>query len=139
MLEGSSSTENPRIQETARIPSKRLRGWLIIISILASLLFLIDVVLGFTIISTSVEHHRTGSRSISTGMDMTIPYTINDYHNDLEVEIPSIIITFIILVAGAIGGWVLRKRKPKLAFVLSLLVLVSFLGTFLLGLILVFS
>ena len=138
MKEVSPSTESPQ-QETAPVPSKRLRVWLIAISIMAIILFLIDTVLAFAIISTSLDHLRTGSKSISTNNDITVPYSVNDFHNDLEIEIPAILVSFVVLGSGSIGGRVLQRRKPKFAFVLSLLVLISFLATFLLALLLVFS
>ena len=139
MEEFSSPTESPQKQQTAWVPSKRLRVWLISISILASLLFLVDTVLAFAIISASVDHLKTGSKSITTHNDIPVPYSVNDFNNDLEIEIPSILVTLVVLVAGPLGGWVLRKRKPKLAFALSLLVVVPFFTTILLGLMLVFS
>jgi hypothetical protein len=137
MQEVPSSTENTHKQGTYLVPSKPLRLWLIIISILAVILFLVDAVLAFAIISTSVDHLKTGTRSISNGV--SILYSVNDFHNDLEVEIPSILITIVLLGLGPIGGWGLRKRKPVLAIALSLFVLVSIITTFLLGLLLVLN
>ena len=134
-----SSTEGPHKQKTALVTAKPLRVWLIIISILAGILFLIDAVLSFAIIGTSVDHLKAGTKSISATTDITVPYSVNDFYNDLEVEIPSILVSFIVLVSGPLGGWLLRKRKPKLAFALSLLVVVSIFATILLGLLLVFS
>ena len=140
MEEDPSSTESPHKQATARATSKPLRVWLISSSILAGILFLIDIVFGFAIISASVDHLKTGSKSISASNAITVPYSATDFQNDLEVEIPAILVTLVILVSGPIGGWILRTRKPRLAFALSLLVVVSLLlSTFLLGLLLVFS
>jgi hypothetical protein len=118
---------------------RRMRDWLIAISILASLLFLVDIVLAFTIISESVEHLRMGSKNISPGGDITAPYSLTDFHSDLEVEIPVILVSLIVVAAGPVGGWMLRRRKPGVALVLSLLVVVSVVVTFLLALLLVFS
>ena len=135
----SSTTESPQKQETGLTSSKPMRVWLISISILAIILFLVDTVLAFAIISASVDHLKTGSKSITTHNDIPVPYSVNDFNNDLEIEIPSILVTLVVLVAGPLGGWILLKRKQKLAFALSLLVVVSFFTTILLGLMLVFS
>jgi hypothetical protein len=137
MPEVPSSTENTHAQGTFLESSKPFRIWLILISILAVILFVVDAVLAFAIISTSVDHLKTETRSISNGV--SILYSVDDFHNDLAVEIPSILITYVILGLGPTGGWVLRKRKPLLAFVLSLFVVVSIITTFLLGLLLVFN
>lgn len=56
-----------------------------------------------------------------------------------NIEIPAILISLIVLAAGPVGGWVLRKRKQRVAFVFSLLAVVSLVATFLLALLLVFS
>ena len=125
MEEDPSSTESPHKQATAPVTSKPLRVWLISSSILAGILFLIDIVFGFAIISASVDHLKTGSKSISASNAITVPYSATDFQNDLEVEIPAILVTLVILVSGPIGGWILRTRKPRLAFALSLLVVVS--------------
>jgi len=131
--------EKSHNQGTASAPVKRLRVWLISISVLAGILFLVDTVLAFAIISASVDHLRTASKSISAGNDIVVPYSVNDFHNDLEVEIPAILVSLVVLAAGPVGGWVLLKRKPGMAFALSLLVPVSFLTSFFLAFLLVFS
>ena len=139
MEEIPSSPKNPHQQETAPASSRRLRVWLITTSLLAVILFLIDAVVAFAIISASVDHLKSGTKSISASTDITVPYSVDDFHNDLEVEIPAILASLAVLGAGPLGGWGLRKRKPRLAFVLSLLVPVSLLTTFLLVLLLIFS
>lgn len=90
MPEVPSSTENTHAQGTFLESSKPFRIWLILISILAVILFVVDAVLAFAIISTSVDHLKTKTRSISNGV--SILYSVDDFHNDLEVEIPSILI-----------------------------------------------
>lgn len=96
--------------------------------------------LAFAVISASVDHLKTGSKSISAGGDVVVPYSGYDFHNDLEIEIPASLVSMVVLAAGPVGGWVLRNRKPRLAFALSpLLVVVSLVVTFLLALLLVFS
>ena len=116
-----------------------MRVWLIAIFILAGMLFLMDIVLGFAIISTSIDHLKTGNKSISSGGGIVVPYSVDDFQNDLEIEIPAILVSLIVLAAGPVGGWVLRKRKPRVAFIVSLLAVVSLVATFLLALLLVFS
>jgi hypothetical protein len=125
--------------ETAARIATLLHGWLIAMSVLAGLLFLIDTVLAFAIISTSVDHLKTGSKSITANNGIIVSYSVIDFHNDLEIEIPAILASLVVLGSGSIGGWALQKRKPIAAFVLSLLVLVSLITTVLLGLLLVFS
>ena len=125
--------------ETAPRIAKLLHGWLIAMSVLAIILFLIDTVLAFAIISTSIDHLKTGSKSITANNGIIVPYSVNDFHNDLEIEIPAILASLVVLGSGPIGGWVLLKRKPIAAFVLSLLVLASLITTVLLGLLLVLS
>jgi multisubunit Na+/H+ antiporter MnhB subunit len=119
--------------------ARRMRVWLIAIFILPGLLFLADAVLGFATISASIDHFKTGSKNILAGGSIVMPYSVDDFHNDLEIEIPAILVSLIVLAAGPVGEWVLRKRKPRVAFVASLLALVSLVATFLLALLLVFS
>jgi hypothetical protein len=95
--------------------------------------------LGFATISASIDHIKTGIKSISAGGGIVVPYSVDDFHNDLEIEIPAILVSLIVLAAGPVGGWVLRKRKPRVAFVFSLLAVVSLVATFLLALLLIFS
>jgi hypothetical protein len=127
--------EKGKIVETK---ARQMRIWLTTITVLAGILFLVDVVLGFAMISASVDHLKTGSKSISAGGDLTVPYSVDDFHNDLEVEIPAILVSLAVLAAGLVGGWGLRERKPRVAIGLSLLVVVSVVVTLLLALLLVF-
>jgi hypothetical protein len=139
MEEVPSSTESINPPATPRVPQKRLRVWLIAMSILAIILFLIEAVFSFAIISATVDHLKTGTKSISGNNGMVVPYSVDDFKNDLGVEIPAILLSLTVVVAGPVGGWLLFKRKPGLGFALSLLALLSLITTFLLGLFLVFS
>lgn len=84
--------------------TRRLRGWLIGISGLAIVLFLVDAVLVFSMISASVDHLKTGSKSISAGGDLVVLYSVDDFHNDLEIEILASLISMVVLAAGPVGG-----------------------------------